>query len=81
MSHIVILVVAYILTGLSHMTRHANEPEWNQPRALQSINGTVMMVLMWPVLAYYDGGKARIFSHLILLTVFWGFGEIISQAL
>jgi hypothetical protein len=80
MSHIVVWIVAYFLTGISYVTRDAKEPVWNRPRALQTIGGVVTMLLTWPILALHFS-KARAFSHIVLFAIFGGIGEAIRQLL
>ncbi len=74
MDHAWIWIGAYALTGLSYATRDAKEPEWNRPRALQTVAGIVAMVLGWPAFAMMYSG-ARALSHLILMLIFGGIGE------
>jgi hypothetical protein len=76
----VIWIGAYLLTGLSWVTRDTKEPAWNQPRALQTVGGAFVMVLTWPLIAL-PYNKARVFSHIILFAIFGGIGEVIRLAL
>ena len=55
MSHIVIWIIAYLLTGLSYVTRDAKEPDWNRPRSVRTTGGVIMMLLTWPLLALASG--------------------------
>jgi hypothetical protein len=76
MSHIVIWIIAYLLTGLSYVTRDANEPVSNQPSALQTTGGAVAMLMIWPLIALAFS-KARAFSHTVLFAIFGGIGEVV----
>lgn len=80
MSHIVVWIVAYLLTGISYVTRDAKEPAWNRPRSLQTSGGAAVMLLGWPLIALAVS-KARAFSHVVLFAIFGGIGEVISQIL
>ena len=76
MGHLVIWIVAYLLSGLSYVTSDAKEPAWNQPRALQTVGGVIATLLTWPLIAL-TFSKARAFSHIVLFAIFGGIGEVI----
>jgi hypothetical protein len=80
MSHIVIWNVAYLLTGLSYVTRDAKEAAWNRPRYVETAGGVVGMLLTWPLVALAVS-KARAVSHIALFAILGGIGEVIRQVM
>ena len=78
--NIVVLIVAYCLTGLSYVTRDMKEPAWNRPRALQTPGGAALMLLAWPIVAF-NHSPGRAISHFLLFIIFYGIGSLLACAL
>ena len=75
MIHTVIWIVAYLVTGLSYVTRYAKEDVFNRQIYLLTTGGSFRAMLARPLIALMANSAARAFAHAVLFAIVGGLAK------